>query len=398
MRFLDDVDLRGKRVMMRVDFNVPLDKNRQVADDTRIQAILPSLRKLLDNRARVILVSHLGRPKGKVVAEMSLKPVAEHLSRAIGQPVVLAPDCIGPEVTKMVAELGEGQLLLLENLRFHPEEEQDDAAFSQALAALADVYVNEGFAVSHRAHASVHGITRYAKVCAAGYQLQQEITYFRKAFDHPERPVAVVIGGAKVSSKIGLLENIIPKIDYLLIGGAMANTFLKAQGIAVGASLVENEFLDTAKDLVAQAAQRGVQVLVPRDAVVASGLDDGANAREVAIDQVPASALILDVGPQTVEYFTAVLETCRTIVWNGPLGAFETPPFHKGTFALAQFLGKAQALTVIGGGDSAAAVKKAGVADKVSYVSTGGGAFLEMMEGKILPGIAALEECAQRGQ
>jgi phosphoglycerate kinase len=396
MRFLDDVDLREKRVMMRVDFNVPLDKNRQVADDTRIQAILPSLRKLLDNRARVILVSHLGRPKGKVVAEMSLKPVAEHLSRAIGQPVVLAPDCIGPEVTKMVAELGEGQLLLLENLRFHPEEEQDDDAFSQALAALADVYVNEGFAVSHRAHASVHGITRYAKVCAAGYQLQQEITYFRKAFDHPERPVAVVIGGAKVSSKIGLLENIIPKIDYLLIGGAMANTFLKARGIAVGASLVEDEFLDTAKDLLAQAAQRGVQVLVPRDAVVASGLDDGANARDVAIDQVPANALILDVGPQTVEYFTAVLKTCHTIVWNGPLGAFETPPFHKGTFALAQFLGNTQALTVVGGGDSAAAVKKAGVADKVSYVSTGGGAFLELMEGKILPGIAALEECAQR--
>jgi phosphoglycerate kinase len=396
MRFLDDVDLREKRVMMRVDFNVPLDKNRQVADDTRIQAILPSLRKLLDNRARVILVSHLGRPKGKVVAEMSLKPVAEHLSRAIGEPVVLAPDCIGPEVTKMVAELGEGQLLLLENLRFHPEEEQDDDAFSQALAALADVYVNEGFAVSHRAHASVHGITRYAKVCAAGYQLQQEITYFRKAFDHPERPVAVVIGGAKVSSKIGLLENIIPKIDYLLIGGAMANTFLKARGIAVGASLVEDEFLDTAKDLLAQAAQRGVQVLVPRDAVVASGLDDGANARDVAIDQVPANALILDVGPQTVEYFTAVLKTCHTIVWNGPLGAFETPPFHKGTFALAQFLGNTQALTVVGGGDSAAAVKKAGVADKVSYVSTGGGAFLELMEGKILPGIAALEECAQR--
>jgi phosphoglycerate kinase len=396
MRFLDDVDLREKRVLMRVDFNVPLDKNRQVTDDTRIQAILPSLGKLLDNQARIILASHLGRPKGKVVAEMSLKPVAEHLSRVIGRPVVLAPDCIGAEVTKMADELRAGQLLMLENLRFHPEEEQDDAGFSKALAALAEVYVNEGFAVSHRAHASVHGVTRYVKTCAAGFQLQHEVTYFHKAFDHPEQPVAVIIGGAKVSSKIGVLENILPKVDFLLIGGAMANTFLKAKGIAVGASLVEDDFLDTARGLLAQAAQRGVQVVLPRDAVVARGLDDGANAREVSIDSIPADAQVLDVGPRTVDDFVAVLKSSRTIVWNGPLGAFETPPFHKATFALAEFLGRAQALTVIGGGDSAAAVKQAGVADQVSYVSTGGGAFLEMMEGKVLPGLAALEECAQR--
>jgi phosphoglycerate kinase len=396
MRFLDDLDLRGKRVLMRVDFNVPLDKNRQVTDDTRVQAILPSLQKLLDNRARIILASHLGRPKGKVVAEMSLKPLADHLGRILDRPVLLAPDCVGPEVTKMVDGLQAGQVLLLENLRFHPEEEQNDEGFSQALASLADVYVNDGFAVSHRAHASVHGITRYIKVCAGGYQLQREITYFHKAFDHPERPLAVVIGGAKVSSKIGVLEHIIPKVDHLFIGGAMANTFLKAQGIAVGASLVEDDLLDTARELLRKATLSGVTVSLPVDAVVAAGIEDGANAREVDIDKVPAGSQVLDVGPKTVAQYTKALQSCKTIVWNGPLGVFETPPFQKATFALAEFLGTTSALTVVGGGDSAAAVNKAGVAGKVSYVSTGGGAFLEMMEGKVLPGIAALEECAQR--
>jgi phosphoglycerate kinase len=397
MRFLDDVDLKGKRVLMRVDCNVPLDKNRQVTDDNRIQAVLPSLRKLLEEQCRVVLASHLGRPKGKVVAEMSLRPVADSLSRLIGQPITLAPDCIGPEVTRLAEALQPGQVLLLENLRFHPEEEQNDPGFSQALAAFCNIYVNEGFAVSHRAHASVHGITRYARVCVGGYQLQQEISYFHKAFDHPQRPVAVVIGGAKVSSKIGVLTNILPKTEHLFIGGAMANTFLKAQGLAVGASLVEDDYLDTARDLLDQAAKGGVALHLPVDVVVAAGLEDGANAREVSVDQIPPGMQALDVGPKTVEQYTTALKTCRTIVWNGPLGVFETPPFHQATFALAQFLGSAQALTVIGGGDSAAAVKKAGVADKVSYVSTGGGAFLEMMEGKILPGIAALEECAQKG-
>ena len=396
MKFLDDVDLKGKRVLMRVDFNVPLDKNRQVTDDKRIQAVVPSLRKLLKEQCRVVLASHLGRPKGKVVAEMSLQPVADSLSGLIGRPVTVAPDCIGPEVTRLVEALQPGQVLLLENLRFHPEEEQNDPGFSQALASLCDVYVNEGFAVSHRAHASVHGITSYAKICAGGYQLQQEISTFHKAFDHPQRPVAVVIGGAKVSSKIGVLTNILPTTEHLFIGGAMANTFLKARGLTVGASLVEDEYLDTARDLLGQAAKAGVTVHLPVDVVVATSLDDGAHAREVSVDGIPPGMQALDVGPQTVAQFTAALKTCRTIVWNGPLGVFETPPFHQATFALAEFLGSAQALTVIGGGDSAAAVKKAGVADKVSYVSTGGGAFLEMMEGKVLPGIAALEECARR--
>jgi phosphoglycerate kinase len=398
MRFLDDVDLKGKRVLMRVDFNVPLDKNRQVTDDKRIQAVLPSLRKLLEEQCRVVLASHLGRPKGKVVAEMSLQPVADSLSRLIGRPITLAPDCIGPEVTKLAEALQPGQVLLLENLRFHPEEEQNDPGFSQALAAFCDIYVNEGFAVSHRAHASVHGITRYAGICVGGYQLQQEISYFHKAFDHPQRPVAVVIGGAKVSSKIGVLTNILPKTEHLFIGGAMANTFLKARGLTVGASLVEDDYLDTARDLLAQGAKGGVTVHLPVDVVVAAGLEDGANAHDVSVDEIPPGTQALDVGPKTVEQYIAALKTCRTIVWNGPLGVFETPPFHQATFALAEFLGSAQALTVIGGGDSAAAVKKAGVDHKVSYVSTGGGAFLEMMEGKILPGIAALEESARKAQ
>jgi phosphoglycerate kinase len=303
---------------------------------------------------------------------------------------------VGPEVTGRVAALGNGEVLLLENLRFHAGEEQNDVEFSRTLAALADVYVNDAFAVSHRAHASVHGITRKVGVCAAGYQLQQDVAYFRKAFEEPQRPMAVVVGGAKVSSKIGLLENIIAKVDVLLIGGAMANTFLKAQGKNVGASLVEDQFLAPARELLQKAEQRGIRIALPVDAVVAPSLNDAGSARELPLDQIPAQEQILDVGPRTMDQYKSILQGCRTIVWNGPLGAFETPPFHKGTFALAEFLGAAAALTVVGGGDSAAAVKQAGVADKVSYVSTGGGAFLEMMEGKILPGIAALEECAQR--
>jgi phosphoglycerate kinase len=396
MKTLDNMDLAGKRVFLRVDYNVPLDHERRVADDTRIRATLPSLRKALEGGARVILASHLGRPKGKVVVEMSLQPAAECLAEILGQPVPLAPDCTGLEVEKWAADLQPGSVLLLENLRFHAGEEANDPIFSQSLAALADVYVNDAFAVSHRAHASVHGITRYVKVCAAGYQLQKEIEYFRQALQEPKRPVAVVIGGAKVSSKIGLLENLIPRVDCLLIGGAMANTFLKACGVAVGSSLVEDGFLDMARQLLEKAQEKGVQVVLPVDAVVAPGLNAPEAAREVAIDQVPADEQILDVGTRTLELYCTTLKNCPTIVWNGPLGAFETRPFHRGTFALAEFLGGLPALTVIGGGDSAAAVQQAGVAEKVSYVSTGGGAFLELMEGKILPGIAALEECSQR--
>lgn len=396
MKTVDELELGGKRVFIRVDFNVPLDKELHVKDDLRIRAILPTLGKVIEKGGKAILASHLGRPKGKPAAEFSLKPVGEYLSKLIGRPVPLAPDCVGDEVRRLVAGMKTGDVLLLENLRFHAEEEKNDEAFSRALADLADVYVNDAFAVSHRAHASVHGMTRFVGQCAAGYQLENEIKYFRQAMDHPARPMAMVIGGAKVSTKIGVLENLMTRVDYLIIGGAMANTFFKAQGKEVGKSLVEDDHVETAARLLKTAAEKGVKVYLPVDAVVAPSLEICGDVQQVPVEKVPKDMLILDVGSKSVEVFESVLKGCRTIVWNGPLGAFETPPFNKGTFALAEFLGGLDALTVIGGGDSAAAVKQANMEDKVSYVSTGGGAFLEMLEGITLPGVAALEECCAR--
>jgi phosphoglycerate kinase len=396
MRTLEDVELTGKRVFVRVDFNVPLDKERRVKDDLRIRAVLPTVRKIMDKGGITILASHLGRPKGKAADELSLEPVGTYLAGLLDRPVPLLPDCVGGEVMKGIAELRAGDVVLLENLRFHPGEEKDDEEFSKQLAALADVYVNDAFAVSHRAHASVHGITRHVKVCVAGYQLEKEIAYYHRAMDDPRRPVAIVIGGAKISTKIGLLENLVSRVDYLLIGGAMANTFLKAQGKSVGKSLVEDEHIPTAAQLLKSANQKGVKVFLPVDAVVASSRESCGDVQQVGVENVPDDKLILDVGTRTVEVFKSVLQSCGTVVWNGPLGAFETSPFHKGTFALAEFLGGLDALTVIGGGDSAAAVRDAKMDQKVSYVSTGGGAFLEMLEGKTLPGVLALEQCEQR--
>ncbi|HOV87563.1 MAG TPA: phosphoglycerate kinase [Syntrophobacteraceae bacterium] len=398
MRTLDDIDVAGKRVFVRVDFNVPLDKNRRVKDDLRIRAVLPTIRKVLDSKGKLILASHLGRPKGKPAEEFSLKPVGEYLARLLDLPVVPASDCVGREVERQAAGMEPGQILLLENLRFHPEEEKNDPEFSRRLASLAEVYVNDAFAVSHRAHASVHGITRFVPVCAAGYQLEKEVKYFREAMEDPKRPVAMIIGGAKVSTKIELLENLVAKADFLLIAGAMANTFLKAQGKEVGKSLVEDDHLETAARLLKKAQERGVKVYLPVDAVAAPALEVCGSAQQVSVDRVPSDLLMLDVGSGTLEVFESVLRTCRTIVWNGPLGAFETTPFHQGTFAMAKFLAGLDALTVVGGGDSAAAVRQAGLEDRMGYVSTGGGAFLEMLEGKTLPGLAALEECRQRTQ
>ncbi|MCU0573165.1 MAG: phosphoglycerate kinase [Syntrophobacteraceae bacterium] len=393
IRRLDTLDLGGKRVFVRVDFNVPLDRERKVKDDLRIRAVLPTIRRIVDLGGKVILASHLGRPKGKVAPEFSLKPVAEYLSTLLECPVPLAPDCVGEAVREMVGRMKPGDVLMLENLRFHPGEERNDEDFSRQLAELADVYVNDAFAVSHRAHASVHGITRLVPVCAAGVQLEKEIDYFHKSMEEPRRPVAMVIGGAKVSTKIELLQNLLDKADHILIGGAMACTFLKAQGRAVGRSMVEDDFLQTARELLDMAAQKGVQVVLPVDAVVAPELDAVDEVRLVSVDAIPEEGRMLDVGSGTLEAFEAVLRGCRTVVWNGPLGVFERPPFHQGTFRLAEFLGELDALTVIGGGDSAAAVRQAGADRKVGYVSTGGGAFLEMLEGKKLPGIEALEAC-----
>jgi phosphoglycerate kinase len=395
MKRLDDLDVRGKRVFIRVDFNVPLDKQQKVADDTRIRAALPTIKKVIESGGRAVLASHLGRPKGKPVPEMSLKPVAEYLEGLIGKPVPAEPDCIGERVKETVWGLEDGDLVMLENLRYHEAETKNDQEFARALAELAEVYVNDAFSCSHRAHASIEGIAHYVSDCAAGYQLQNEVEYFHKALENPERPLAVLIGGAKVSTKIGVLENIFDKADHVLIGGAMANTFLKAEGKPVGASLVENEYAETALDLLQKARESGVNLVLPEDAVVAADLDSPGDAREVGLEEVSAMEQILDVGPKTVERFKSVLGECRTVIWNGPLGAFEVEPFNKGTFEIAGFLGGLNALTVAGGGDSASALAKAGAADKVSYVSTAGGAFLELLEGKTLPGIAALEECGK---
>ena len=396
MKTLDGIDVSGKRVFIRVDFNVPLDKERKVKDDLRIRAVLPSIEKVLEGGGKAIVASHLGRPKGKAVPEFSLQPVAPYLSDLLGRPVSMAPDCVGEEVKKMVSELQRGQVLLLENLRFHPEEEKDDENFSRQLAELCDIYVNDAFAVSHRAHASVHGITRFVPQCAAGYQMEKELRYFHEAMEEPKRPVAMIVAGAKVSTKIGLLGRLLEKADHLIIGGAMANTFLKAQGKSVGRSLVEDDYMEQASRLMEAAAKKGVKVHLPVDAVAAPGLDNPEPVQQVSVDQVPDDLQVLDVGPQSIEAFKEILQECSTVVWNGPVGAFETKPFHQGTFALARFLGDSKALTVVGGGDSASAVRQAGMADKVSYVSTGGGAFLEMMEGKILPGVQALQDCMKK--
>jgi len=393
MRTLDALEMAGKRVFLRVDLNVPLGKDGSVADDTRIGAILPSLTKILAAGGRAVLASHLGRPKGQVKREFSLRPVADHLSRVLGRAVPLASDCIGPGIRAEVERLAAGELILLENLRFHPGEEKNDPEFARELAALADLYVNDAFAVSHRAHASVEGITHHVAICAAGCQLEKELAAYRQALGTPERPLAAIIGGAKVSSKIGVLKNVIPKLDILIIGGAMANTFLKSLGTDVGRSLVEDDLLGTARELLELAATHRVQVVLPIDAVTAPSLAEPQPVRTVAIDRVPADSQVLDLGPESVKRCREALAKAKTIVWNGPLGAFETPPFQAATFALAAWLGELPAFTIIGGGDSASAVNKAGVAAKMGYISTGGGAFLELMEGKILPGVAALEQC-----
>jgi phosphoglycerate kinase len=381
-----DLDLQNKRVFMRVDFNVPLAPGgKEITSDKRIKASLPSIQYALDHGAALILASHLGRPKGKPNPEMSVAPCAERLATLLGKPVAMAPDCVGPQVESMLPK--PGQVLLLENLRFHPEEEKNDPAFSRQLAALCDVYVNDAFGSAHRAHASTVGMIAYVKQAAAGLLMDKELEYLTKVTKNPERPCVAILGGAKVSDKIEVIQNLMKVVDRLLIGGAMAYTFLRARGETTGKSLVEEDKIDLAKELLATS---GDKLMLPVDHVVASELKAG--AENEVVDRVPDGKMGLDIGPKTIEAYSKVIASAKTIIWNGPMGVFEMPPFDKGTVALAKAVAASGAVSVVGGGDSEKAVKSAGVADKISHISTGGGASLEFLGGVELPGVAALTQ------
>lgn len=390
-KIITDVDVDKKKVFVRADFNVPLDENGVITDDTRIQKTLPTIRYLLDHQAAVILASHLGRPKGKAVAKYSLKPVAARLSELLGIPVQMAPDCIGAETETMAGALQPGQVLLLENLRFHGEEEKNDPEFSRKLASLADVGINDAFGCCHRAHASVAGIAAFLPM-AAGFLLEKEIRFIGGAVDHPAHPFAAIIGGAKVSDKIEVISNLLPKVDVMIIGGGMANTFLAAQGYGIGKSLVEADKIDLAKKLIAQAADEGKKLLLPVDVNAAETFSNDAAHKVVPADAVPEDWMILDIGTKSQELFARELEPMKLIVWNGPMGVFEMENFAKGTEAVARAVAHSQAVSIVGGGDSVSAVNKTGLANQISHISTGGGASLEYLEGKKLPGIESLSD------
>lgn len=390
MKTIREVDIAGKRVFFRVDFNVPLDDYQNITDDARIRAVLPSLKYALDHRAKLIIGSHLGRPKGKVVPKMSLLPVAKRLGRLLEKEVKIAPDCIGQDVSDMIAQMKEGDVLLLENLRFHPEEEKNTDEFAKALAALCDVYINDAFAVSHRVNASVAAITKYAPVSAAGFLMQRELDYFKKAMANPQRPLVAVIGGAKVSGKLAALENMLKYVDKFIIGGAMANTFLKAMGYSVGKSLVEDDLIETAKEIMKKSAEKNIRFYLPIDAVVASRFEANAEIKKVAIQEIPQDWIVMDIGPATSLLYSEILYDAKTIIWNGPMGVFEMDAFSRGSLAMVESIASSYSLTIVGGGDTDVVVHKAGEVDRISYISTGGGAFLALMEGKTLPGVEAL--------
>ncbi len=384
---IEDIDVKGQRVLVRVDFNVPLEHG-QIADDTRIQAALPTIKYLLEHGAAVILCSHLDRPKGEPDPQYSLAPVAEHLADLISAPVAFTEDCIGAKAEAAASELEPGEVLVLENTRFHAGETQNDPKMAEQLAKLADVYVNDAFGSAHRAHASTEGVARHLPA-VAGYLMEKEIRYLGAALADPRRPFVAILGGAKVSDKIAVIENLLGQADKLLIGGGMANTFFAAQGHAMGDSLVEEEALDTAKDLLAKG---GDKLLLPVDVVIAHAFDAEAAHKTMPVGDVPAGWRILDIGPDTVASFSQQIVTAGTVVWNGPMGVFEMEAFAQGTFALAQALAASSADSIVGGGDSAAALQQSGLADQITHISTGGGASLEMLEGKVLPGLAALQD------
>ncbi len=386
-----DVPLKGRKVLMRVDFNVPLDDKGKITDDTRIQAALPTIQHAVEAGARLILMSHLGRPKGKVKPEYSLAPTAKRLEALLGSKVVMLPDCVGPKVEAAIAKMKDGDVAVLENLRFHPEEEKNDPDFAEQLASLGEVYVNDAFGTAHRAHASTEGVTHFLSPAVSGFLLEKEIEYFTKALSEPDHPFIAVMGGAKVSDKISVIKNLLDKIDALIIGGGMTYTFLKVMGVGIGKSLVEDDKLVVAQDILDAAEEKGVEVLLPTDHVIADDFKENASVRIVE-GNIPDGWLALDIGPKSVENFVAKLKAAKMIVWNGPMGVFEMKPFAKGTLAVAEAMAESGATTIIGGGDSVAAVNQTGLNDKMSHISTGGGASLEFLEGKTLPGVAALTD------
>jgi len=390
MKSIRELSLSGKRVLLRADFNVPMDEQGRITDDIRIRMVLPTIDYILEQQGRLVICTHMGRPGGKVVPEFSLAPVARHLQEVLGRPVELAPDCVGEAVEAMIDSLQPGGVILLENLRFHKAETSNDAEFSAQLARLADVYVNDAFAASHRAHASIVGVAERVEEKAAGFLLQKEVDFYHKAMDEPVRPLVALVGGAKVSSKLAALENMLNKVDRMIIGGAMANTFLKSRGVDVGASKVEEDLLETARQFIGKAEAKGVKIFLPVDFVVAESFSPDAITKNVTCQDVPQKWMALDIGPASTILFKEALQDARTIVWNGPMGAFEMDAFARGTMALCQAVASSHALSITGGGDSNAAVKKAGEEKNISYMSTGGGAFLEMMEGKSLPGVDVL--------
>lgn len=388
---IEDVDVQGKRVLVRVDFNVPMDENKQITDDTRVRAVIPTIKYLMEKGAKVILASHLGRPKGQVNEKYSLAPVAAHLGKILGKQVVMAKDCIGPEAQSAVAQLQPGDVALLENVRFYAEEEKNVESFAKDLASLAEIYVNDAFGTAHRAHASTAGVTKFLPA-VAGYLMQKEIEFMGKALQNPDRPFVAIIGGAKVSDKIGVIENLLNKVNTLIIGGGMANTFLRANGLNVGKSLVEEDKLELAQNLISLAETQGVNLLLPVDVVAAAAFAADAEHKNMSVADIPADWMALDIGTETTKMYAKAIEEAKTVIWNGPMGVFEMEPYAQGTMAVATALAGIQAITIVGGGDSVAAVEKAGVAKQMTHISTGGGASLEFLEGKELPGVVALND------